>query len=68
MSFPRIARLGHRWLALLVGWQLTIWTLSGLYMAVVELDFIHGDSLVRNLSPPLRLDDELAEASEGESG
>jgi hypothetical protein len=60
MLSPRIARLGHRWLALLVGWQLAIWSLSGLYMVVVDLDFIHGDSLVRNVAPPLRLDDRLA--------
>jgi uncharacterized iron-regulated membrane protein len=60
MSFARIARLGHRWLALLVGWQLAIWFLSGLYMAVVDLDFIHGDTLVRNLSTPVRLDEAVA--------
>ena len=60
MLAPRIARLGHRWLALLVGWQLTIWFLSGLYMVVVDLDFIHGDSLVRNVAPPVRLDAALA--------
>ncbi|MCE3285361.1 MAG: hypothetical protein K0R70_1617 [Steroidobacteraceae bacterium] len=56
MNFARIARLGHRWLALLVGWQLALWTLSGLYMVVVDLDFIHGDTLVRNVAPPVRLD------------
>jgi hypothetical protein len=60
MLSPRIARLGHRWLALLVGWQLAIWFLSGLYMVVVDLDFIHGDSLVRNVAPPVRLDETLA--------
>ncbi|HXW10411.1 MAG TPA: PepSY domain-containing protein [Steroidobacteraceae bacterium] len=60
MLSPRIARLGHRWLALLVGWQLAIWFLSGLYMVVVDLDFIHGDSLVRNVAPPVRLDEAIA--------
>jgi uncharacterized iron-regulated membrane protein len=60
MNFARIARLGHRWLALLVGWQLALWTLSGLYMVVVDLDFIHGDTLVRNVAPPVRLDVPLA--------
>ena len=60
MLSPRIARLGHRWLALLVGWQLAVWFLSGLYMVVVDLDFIHGDSLVRNVAPPVRLDEAIA--------
>ena len=32
------------------------WMVSGAYMAAVDIDFIHGDSLVRNLAVPL--DDE----------
>lgn len=47
------SRLLHKWLALLVGVQLAIWTCSGFYMVAVDLDFIHGDSLVRNLRVPL---------------
>jgi hypothetical protein len=60
MNAARISRLGHRWLALAVGLQLAVWTLSGLYMVVVDLDFIHGDSLVRNLSPALARDRAMA--------
>jgi hypothetical protein len=52
----RVARLGHRWLALFVGIQLVIWSASGLYMTAVDLDFIHGDPLVRNLTPALQSD------------
>lgn len=55
MQAPKLARLGHRWLALVVGIQLVLWTLSGFYMVVVDLDFIHGDPLVRNLAPRLEL-------------
>ena len=33
-----IARTGHKWLALLVGLQLLIWLVTGLYMVVVDLD------------------------------
>lgn len=55
MNAAKVARLGHRWLGLVVGVQLLVWTLSGLYMVAVKLDFIHGDSLVRNLSPEFEL-------------
>lgn len=48
-----LARTLHKWLALFVGLQLVLWTLSGFYMVVVDLDFIHGDPLVRNLRVPL---------------
>ena len=60
MTAARLSRLGHRWLALVVGLQLGVWTLSGLYMVVVDLDFIHGDTLVRDVAPPVRLDVPLA--------
>jgi uncharacterized iron-regulated membrane protein len=48
----RLSRTLHKWLALVVGAQALLWIVSGFYMVVVDLDFIHGDSLVRNLSPP----------------
>jgi uncharacterized iron-regulated membrane protein len=48
-----LARTLHKWLALFVGLQLLIWMVSGLYMVVVDLDFIHGDTLVRNQRTPL---------------
>ncbi|MGE0465305.1 MAG: hypothetical protein AB7P44_02525 [Steroidobacteraceae bacterium] len=53
MTAARFSRLAHKWLALAVGIQLLLWALSGFYMVVVDLDFIHGDSLVRNLKPAL---------------
>jgi uncharacterized iron-regulated membrane protein len=39
----------HKWLGLLIGLQVLIWLSSGLYMVIVDLDFIHGDPLVRNM-------------------
>lgn len=48
-----LSRTLHKWLALLIGVPLVLWTLSGFYMVVVDLDFIHGDPLVRNLRVPL---------------
>jgi uncharacterized iron-regulated membrane protein len=53
MTVALLSRTLHKWLTLLVGLQLLIWTVSGLYMVVVDLDFIHGDTLVRNLRAPL---------------
>ena len=41
------ARKTHKWLGLLLGLQVVIWSLSGLYMTVVHIDTIHGDHLVR---------------------
>jgi hypothetical protein len=49
-----LARTLHKWLALIIGIQALMWVMSGFYMVVVDLDFIHGDPLVRNLTtaPP----------------
>ncbi|MGA9573454.1 MAG: hypothetical protein WBS20_05845 [Lysobacterales bacterium] len=44
-----IARTGHKWLALLIGSQVLIWLATGLYMVVVNIGFIHGDPLVKNM-------------------
>jgi uncharacterized iron-regulated membrane protein len=48
----RLSRTLHKWLALVVGAQALLWIVSGLYMVAVDLDFIHGDTLVRNLTTP----------------
>jgi uncharacterized iron-regulated membrane protein len=60
MNAARVSRLGHRWLALIVGLQLLVWAASGLYMVAVDIDVIHGDALVRNVAPPVRIDATLA--------
>lgn len=48
----------HKWLGLFVGLQLLIWLGTGVYMVVVDIDFIHGDPLVRNMqtaiTPPAK--------------
>ena len=44
-----LSRRAHKWLALLVGVQLVIWTLTGLYMTAVHIDIIHGDHLIRQV-------------------
>lgn len=53
MNLAIFSRNVHKWLSLFVGVQIVLWTISGFYMVIVDLDFIHGDSLVRNLRVPL---------------
>ena len=53
MRLSLLSRSLHKWLALFVGAQLLIWAVTGFYMVAVDLDFIHGDPLVRNLRTPV---------------
>lgn len=53
MRLAILSRQAHKWLSLFVGLQLVLWMISGFYMVVVDLDFVHGDSLVRNLRVPV---------------
>ncbi|MGH8177509.1 MAG: PepSY domain-containing protein [Steroidobacter sp.] len=46
-------RTWHKWLGLAIGLQVLLWCVSGLYMVAADIDFIHGDSLVRNERPAL---------------
>ena len=46
-----LARTTHKWLALVVGAQMVVWALSGLYMVAIHIDIIHGDHLVRQRPP-----------------
>ncbi len=48
MNLKLLPRKLHKWLALLVGAQLLLWSLSGFYMVAVDIDIIHGDMLVQN--------------------
>ena len=49
---PRIlSQALHKWLGLLVGIQLLVWTVSGFYMVVVNIDIIHGDHLIKTPKP-----------------
>jgi len=47
VPLPLLVRRLHKWLALVVGLQALIWTISGMYMVAVHIDYIHGDHLVR---------------------
>ena len=66
ISAPLLARRIHKWLALCVGLQALIWTLTGLYMTAVHIDIIHGDHFIRHAATrsidPAKLIDPLAAA------
>ena len=40
-------RTWHRWLSVVVGVQMVIWAISGAYMVIVQLPFIHGVHLTQ---------------------
>ena len=50
-----IARKLHKWVGLFAGLQILIWLGTGLYMVLVDIDFIHGDPLVRNMQQVVTL-------------
>lgn len=51
IRLPLLARRTHKWLALVVGVQVLIWTISGLYMTVIHIDIIHGDHFIASAEP-----------------
>lgn len=46
MSLHRSSRKYHKWLMLFIGLQLVVWSVSGAYMVLMDIDYIHGDTLV----------------------
>jgi uncharacterized iron-regulated membrane protein len=68
VRLPLLARRLHKWLALLLSVQILIWTFTGLYMVIIDLDIIHGDHLVKepphHAVPLAKLADPLSVASQ----
>lgn len=60
IRWPLFIRRTHKWLALFIGLQVVIWTVTGMYMVAVHIDYIHGDHLVRTPPAPTYRLDELA--------
>ncbi len=73
VRLPLLARRLHKWFALLLALQVLIWTFTGLYMVIVDLDIIHGDHLVKepprytvplaNLADPLSVARQVPDAN-----
>ena len=53
------ARRAHKWFALIIGVQALLWSIGGVYMTVMSIDFIHGDHLNHVAAPPLAKADDL---------
>lgn len=47
-SLLKATRKTHKWLMLFLGVQFVIWSVTGAYMVFFNIDYIHGDSLVKN--------------------
>ncbi|MCK5425344.1 MAG: PepSY domain-containing protein, partial [Emcibacter sp.] len=47
MKLSFLVRKWHKWLFLIMGLQMFLWTLGGLYMVAISIDYIHGDHLVK---------------------
>ena len=56
MSLLKTSRKFHKWLMLFLGIQFVIWTVSGAYMVIFDIDYIHGDSLVVNHQSKIDVD------------
>ncbi len=51
-NYNLIFRRLHKWLALIVGIQLVLWTLSGFLMSYVPIEEVHGDHLWHKTARP----------------
>lgn len=47
----RQIRKVHQWFALITALQMLIWLMSGLYMVMMDIDFIRGEQLVKPTTP-----------------
>lgn len=52
-----LARTLHKWIGLIVGIQMLVWLLTGLYMVIVDIDFIHGDPMVKDIQTAIAVPD-----------
>ncbi|OIQ47571.1 MAG: hypothetical protein BM565_05920 [Gammaproteobacteria bacterium MedPE] len=50
-SWHQRIRQWHKWLGVVVGVQMIIWMVSGLYMVCIDIEKIHGDHFVTTPTP-----------------
>ena len=51
LARQRKVRRWHRWIALVTSVQLLLWTLSGVYFAFIDIDFVRGHQFKRSPEP-----------------
>ena len=51
LARQRKVRRWHRWIALVTSVQLLLWTLSGVYFAFIDIDFVRGYQFKRSPEP-----------------
>ncbi len=56
MKLVKVSRKLHKWLMLFLGIQFLIWSISGAYMVILNIHYIHGDSLVVNHQTKIEVD------------
>lgn len=44
-------RKSHRWISLIIGVQLLLWTISGLYFSLVPIETVRGEDNIRKVEP-----------------
>ncbi len=55
LKASRLSQKLHNWLGILVGVQLFVWAMSGVFMVWISIHTIHGDHLVNQDTPSLDL-------------
>lgn len=53
MMLLKTSRKLHKWLMLFLGIQFVVWSVTGAYMVIFDIDYIHGDSLVTQHQTPI---------------
>lgn len=61
MNMKQLVRKAHRYLAIFVGIQIFIWTLSGIYFTWTNIEEVRGEHLIEPASVDLRSIDKLVE-------
>ncbi len=56
MKLINTSRKLHKWLMLFLGIQFLIWSISGAFMVILDIHYIHGDSLVNNPQVTIKAD------------
>ncbi len=54
MSVKKVSRKVHKWISLLLSAQFFLWVVTGLYMVIIPIEYIHGDHLVRPVNEALK--------------